>query len=138
MKLLNSIIKTNEIHLKPTSDDWRSLLKAFLQQILNPIKKYKKSECIENCTYTLNSVNWCTKHLEIVNISCGPEFFQAFVMLKTSDITHQRFFVFLFPSLQKKLKHSATMASALKVLILAVAFGLVLSCNNQKAGNLRP
>ena len=36
----------------------------------------------------LNSVNLYTKHLEIVNISCGPEFFQAFVMLKTSNITH--------------------------------------------------
>ena len=113
---------------------------VFTQGILTTNSKsyYQNVLKIAHTVLLLNSVNWYTKHLETVNISCGREIFQAFVMLKTSDTTHQRCFVFFFPSLQKKFKHSATMASALTVLILAVAFGLVLSCNNQKGGNLRP
>ena len=34
----------------------------------------------------LNSVNGYTKHPDLLNISCGPEFLWAFAMLKTSDI----------------------------------------------------
>ena len=34
----------------------------------------------------LNSVNGFTKHPELLNISCGPEFFWAFAMLKISDV----------------------------------------------------
>ena len=45
--------------------------------------------CMESFVHTvlaLNSVNGYTKHPDLLNISCGPEFFWAFVMLKTSDI----------------------------------------------------
>ena len=39
-----------------------------------------------NTVLALNSVNGFTKHPELLNISCGPEFFWAFAMLKISDI----------------------------------------------------